>query len=506
MIPRFSISILCHNNLALTQTCLRSVATHSRDCEVIVTDNASTDGTASYLADFAAKNPTLVRIVTNATNEGFNKPNNHALTLARGEYFVTLNNDVPVCEGWLDALVRPFANNPRLALTGLRGTCCTIDANLVGKPGTPVEYVEASCMMIPAALARREGLFSSYLTFAYWEDSDLSLRLRERGYEIEHVTLPMHHANGSTTRLVPEVREHYLANTETMRKRWSFYWKRRDFKRRILVRRLGARGDVLLTTPVLRALREKYPQAEIEVRTKCPEMLHGLDSARLSLHNTKYFDEFIDLDATYETRPDLHIVEAFAQAAGVTLPKRWRLEVAASELDEAWAERVARGQRMALLHPGPTCWPGKNWPVERFTELARTLRKQGYLTATVGADDSPELGTDLHLAGRTTPQQLYALAKRSRLFVGIDSMPCHLASAADCPSVVLFGPTNASKILRPSHRIIPVQADVNLIPCVGEHGRRTKPITQSPCQGECMKGIEVPLVLQAIGRVERLTS
>lgn len=103
--PRYTVSILAYNNLHLTQRCLRSVAMHSRDCEVIVTDNASTDGTAAYLADFAAKHPSLARIITNSANLGFSEPNNHALTLARGEFFVTLNNDVEVCAGWLEMLV-----------------------------------------------------------------------------------------------------------------------------------------------------------------------------------------------------------------------------------------------------------------------------------------------------------------------------------------------------------------------------------------------------------------
>ncbi len=508
MHPRFTLSVLAHNNLALTQACLRSVALHSRDCEVIVTDNASTDGTGAYLTDFAAKNPRLVRTVINKQNAGFNEPNNYALTLARGEFFVTLNNDVEVCEGWLERLVEAFDTNPRLGLAGLAGTCCIVNDRLVGAPamrGETPEYVEGSCMMVPTALARRVGLFSSYLRFAYWEDSDLSLRLREQGYEIAHVPLPMTHRNGSTTKLVPQVREHLAHNTDVMRQRWSFYWRRRDLKRRILVVRGGARGDVLLLTPALRALRDRYPLAEIDVQTKCPEMLAGLDWLGRVVKKRTYYDEVYDLIGSYEKRPEVHIVQAYADALGVTLPKRWRLEMQASAAEEAWAERMGRGAKLALVHPGPTCWTNKNWPVERFAEVAQALQARGYLTATVGAADAPEIATNLQLAGSTTPQQLYALAKRARLFVGIDSMPQHVVSAADTPSVVLFGPTNARCIVRPSHRIVTVQADQKLVPCVGEHGRRKKAITQAPCDGACMRAISVEMVLNAVERVERLT-
>lgn len=506
--PRFTISLLCCNRLELTRACLTSVLAHSTNCELIITDNGSTDGTQAYLTDFAAKHTTTVRVVRNATNEGFKDPNNHALTLARGEFFVLLNNDMTVCPAWLDKLAEPFQHDPRCAVTGIKDTCTMISDKLIGTKGPQLEYIEGSCLMTPTALARKYGLFPSYLRFIYWEDTDYSLKMRELGYTIHTVDLPINHNKRSQTItkvLSPEAIQGHLAhNTEAMKREWGFYFKRRMLDRRILVRRAGAHGDVLLCTPALRALRDRYPLAHIDVQTKCPAMLAGLDWVGTTTRPLPFYDQVVDLNLAYEKRPEVHVVQAFADALQVKLPARWQLHMTPSLADVAWAERVCRGQRAAVIHPGMSCWPGKNWPTQSFEQLTAALRDKGYLTLSVGDDHSPGCGADVELTGQTTPQQLYALCRQAVLFVGIDSMPQHVASAADTASVVLYGPTNPRVLVRPVPWIVAVQADPKVVPCAGEHGRRKKPVTQAPCDGACMRALTVDHVMKAVGRVEVL--
>lgn len=101
-------------------------------------------------------------------------------------------------------------------------------------------------------------------------------------------------------------------------------------------------------------------------------------------------------------------------------------------------------ERFALLLPGasPTR-PGKRWPLERFAELARALPMPsvvcgGKAEAPLGAALAAEAGA-LDLTGRTSLFQLAAIARRAALAVGNDSGPTHLAAAAGCRTLALFG-------------------------------------------------------------------
>ena len=101
-----SIIIPCWGQLEFTQQCFAALKEHTRPgWELIVIDNGSTDGTATYLAGARDLASVPVTIVTNSVNVGFPAAINQGLQLARGDYLVLLNNDVVVTDGWLDQLI-----------------------------------------------------------------------------------------------------------------------------------------------------------------------------------------------------------------------------------------------------------------------------------------------------------------------------------------------------------------------------------------------------------------
>ena len=103
---RAAIVIVTYNNLALTRLCLESILqnTDHPNYEVIVVDNASTDGTPAYLRYLAGADA-HVKIVLNPTNNGFARANNQGLALTDADDLVLLNNDTVVPHGWLTRLV-----------------------------------------------------------------------------------------------------------------------------------------------------------------------------------------------------------------------------------------------------------------------------------------------------------------------------------------------------------------------------------------------------------------
>ena len=104
MIPmsRVSLVIAVYNQLLHTMQCLESILRlPDKAGEIIVVDNASTDGTPEYL-----KGMDGVTVICNATNLGCAKSWNQGVQASKGDVIGILNNDIVVTSGWLPALLR----------------------------------------------------------------------------------------------------------------------------------------------------------------------------------------------------------------------------------------------------------------------------------------------------------------------------------------------------------------------------------------------------------------
>jgi len=512
--PKFTLSIVVYNNAELTRRCIDSIMrTIPSDYEIIVTDNASTDTTAAYLDKMTKLSP-AIKVVKNATNLGFNAPNNHALTLAGGKYFVVLNNDIEFqTAGWLGIMEAEFTKNPKLAICGLKGGCNDLNADGVGFGGPKLEYVEGSCLMIPTALARQHGLFSDYLKFAYFEDSDLSLRMRERGYDIVLVPVSRIHHGAATSKIVRGVVDldgYHQRNKIIFKTRWARYLQKRTFKKFILITRRGAMGDVLLVTPVIRTLKKKFPLSEIIFRTGFPEMLARNPyvtrtevGAGGSTDNA--YEERYNLDLAYEKRPTMHVVDAYAEECGIKVDNYFP-DIFPSIDEERWAEAyLPKGRHFVAFHPGPTAWKGRNWTQAGFNAVIDYFRKENVFTVALGGPGGWQLKADLDLRGRTTVHSLYALLKRAALFVGIDSMPMHIAIAANIPVVAVFG------CISPEYRLPPglgyMRGAMANVGCLGCHHYLPAPRVTSDCFRErvfCMDNLKPETVIEEIKKALKI--
>jgi GT2 family glycosyltransferase len=119
--PVVSVCIVNWNCRDMLRNCLHSLHPRRQGLrlEVIVVDNASTDGAADMVeCEFPH-----VRLVRNSDNGGFARGNNQAAAIARARYLFFLNNDTLVPRGALRRLVEHARTRPRLGLLGpcLRG-------------------------------------------------------------------------------------------------------------------------------------------------------------------------------------------------------------------------------------------------------------------------------------------------------------------------------------------------------------------------------------------------
>jgi heptosyltransferase-3 len=118
-------------------------------------------------------------------------------------------------------------------------------------------------------------------------------------------------------------------------------------------------------------------------------------------------------------------------------------------------EPLIEGKPFIHIHPASR-WRFKCWPAEKNAELVDRLAADGHRVVITAAPDAEERefvetilkntrSNPLNLAGTLSLKELGALAARARLFVGVDSMPMHLAAAMGTPTVALFGPSGEAE-------------------------------------------------------------
>jgi ADP-heptose:LPS heptosyltransferase len=176
-----------------------------------------------------------------------------------------------------------------------------------------------------------------------------------------------------------------------------------------------------------------------------------------------------------------------------------------AEAERALSEMAARtGRRPVLLHPGAG-WAIKRWLAARWGRLAGLLAaRYGTLPLVITGPGEEQLERTIIeesggiAAGLARPLSLGALAalhRRSRLVVGIDSGPLHLAAMMGCPVVALYGPADPVEFrpLCASARLRVVAIKLACSPC----GTLLNPPCGTHTDPACMTGISVEQVFSA---------
>jgi heptosyltransferase I len=115
------------------------------------------------------------------------------------------------------------------------------------------------------------------------------------------------------------------------------------------------------------------------------------------------------------------------------------------------ANQFASGEQFVVINPGAG-WSAKQWPAERYGVVANALAKDGLAPRINFGPGEEELALAAENASESTARrvscsigELIALTRRSRLFIGGDTGPVHLAAALQVPVVAIFGPTDPAR-------------------------------------------------------------
>ncbi|MGB4875918.1 MAG: glycoside hydrolase family 99-like domain-containing protein [Candidatus Competibacter sp.] len=202
--PLVSVIVPVFNQIDYTACCLASIHRQppAARYELIVVDDGSSDATERLLGAIPG-----LRYLRNPENLGFLRTANRGAAEARGRYLLFLNNDTQVLPGWLDRLLEVFATRSDAGVVGAKliypsghlqeaGAALRQDGtvDLIGlndDPAKPqyntlreVDHCSGAGLLIETALFRELGGFDDIYAPAYFEDCDLSLRVRQRGRKI----------------------------------------------------------------------------------------------------------------------------------------------------------------------------------------------------------------------------------------------------------------------------------------------------------------------------------
>jgi GT2 family glycosyltransferase/glycosyltransferase involved in cell wall biosynthesis len=247
LFPQVTIGIVTFNNLELTELCLASIGSSTvyPNFEVVVVDNASSDGTADWLRDEIAARPSH-RVVLNSENRGFGPACNQALGDSEAEFVCLLNNDTVVTRGWLSTLVRALGESKEVGLVGPSTNGAANEARvepgyaeLVGLEEWASGYVwdrEGESFTIPmlalyCVVMRRslwtdlDGLDEQF-EVGLFEDDDFSRRVRRAGYDVRcRRDAWVHHFHEASFGRLPD--DEYQRIYESNRRRFRAKWRKR---------------------------------------------------------------------------------------------------------------------------------------------------------------------------------------------------------------------------------------------------------------------------------------
>jgi len=214
-----SIVIPVRNQFAHTRQCLQSIFSCTPEpFELVIVDNASSDGVEKYLEELADLHP-RVTLIKNPENLGFPIACNQGMSAARGDHILVLNNDTIVTEGWLRRLLRCLSSEPDVGVVG------PVSNHVAGLQAVPVSYesleemhrfarerawmyygcyrdtyrVIGLCMLIRRDVVERIGGFDPSFSPGNYEDDDFCLRARIAGYRIKIALDVFIHHHGSMT-------------------------------------------------------------------------------------------------------------------------------------------------------------------------------------------------------------------------------------------------------------------------------------------------------------------
>ena len=218
MKKRFTIAIIHRNGIDRLKAVLDSVINASNAIdEIIIVDNASTDGSISTIS----KTYKDITVIYNEHNTGYGYAANQAINKGSGKYFLICNNDITIPEDSLDRFEDIFTSDQKIGMvsgqqTNLNGDNVRtaskapslfsefdgigrIDHSKDPKETTEVGILRGACLAVRKLAIDEVGTYDDDFFF-YFEDTEWCIRMAREGWKVviaPHIKIP--HIGGSSS-------------------------------------------------------------------------------------------------------------------------------------------------------------------------------------------------------------------------------------------------------------------------------------------------------------------
>jgi ADP-heptose:LPS heptosyltransferase/SAM-dependent methyltransferase len=211
----------------------------------------------------------------------------------------------------------------------------------------------------------------------------------------------------------------------------------------IALKRSIGMGDVVITEPIVRKLKEKWPDAKLTFYTAKPDVIKYFksqpdevvkiddnDVVKDTLHDTDNEIKF-DLDLSYESREETSFIDAYAEVVNVKFDSQEDKQVSL-----VCDEDPLVNEKYVVVCGDGSGWPGKTWDIDNYAEVIKYIKTMGYKVYETGITHTEESEPEYH---ECDFDKLVNLIANCDFYVGTDNGPMHLARGFNRPCFIIAG-------------------------------------------------------------------
>jgi len=231
------------------------------------------------------------------------------------------------------------------------------------------------------------------------------------------------------------------------------------------IKRTMGMGDVLLVEPIIKSVRNKFPNAEINFYTKYDDAVEYFKNKPdnvINITDQELLKDYLsetnnqikfDLDLSYESRVGSNFIDAYIESTNTffenDIDKNIQLEIK--------EERIIKENYIVVCgdHSG---WAGKTWPLSYYEEVINHLQNKGYIVIETGSHHTDLTPTEYHNCEFNIMMNLIAYCD---MFIGTDNGPMHISRGFNKPAVLVNGAALSYKANPNRDNVLYIQNSLN---------------------------------------------